>query len=151
VAACRALGADNGFVYRDADIAAQTRALTDGRGVDVVLDVVGGPYLAANLAALAVEGRLVVIGLMGGTRGELDLGLLLARRLTVLGSTLRARSTAEKAPLMARLRDEVWPGFDDGSLRPVIDRVLPLERAAEAHAALEASEHVGKIVLAVDA
>ncbi len=151
VAACRAFGADDGFVYRDADIPATVRELTGGRGADVVLDVVGGAYLAANLAALAVEGRLVVIGLMGGARGELDLGLLLARRLTVLGSTLRARTAAEKAPLMERLRSEVWPGFDDGSLRPVIDRVLPLERAAEAHAALEASDHVGKIVLAVDA
>ena len=149
VDACRALGADDGFVYRDADIPAEVRARTAGRGADVILDVVGGAYLQANLAALAVEGRLVVIGLQGGAGADLDLALVLRRRLTVTGSTLRSRSVAEKAALARRLRDEVWPGFADGSLRPVIDRVLPLERVADAHAALEASQHVGKIVLRV--
>jgi NADPH:quinone reductase-like Zn-dependent oxidoreductase len=115
----------------------------------VILDVVGGPYLEPNLRALAVEGRLVVIGLQGGARAELDLSLVMTRRLSVAGSTLRARSVAEREPVMAGLLRDVWPGFADGSLRPVIDRVLPLEQVAEAHAAMEASEHVGKIVLRV--
>jgi NADPH:quinone reductase-like Zn-dependent oxidoreductase len=149
VRACLELGADDGFVYRDADIAAEVLARTDGRGADVILDVVGGPYLEPNLRALAVEGRLVVIGLQGGAKAELDLSLVMTRRLSVAGSTLRARSVAEREPVMAGLLRDVWPGFADGSLRPVIDRVLPLERVAEAHAAMEASEHVGKIVLRV--
>lgn len=149
VRACVELGADDGFVYRDADIAAEVLARTDGRGADVILDVVGGPYLEPNLRALAVEGRLVVIGLQGGAKAELDLSLVMTRRLSVAGSTLRARSVAEREPVMAGLLRDVWPGFADGSLRPVIDRVLPLEQVAEAHAAMEASEHVGKIVLRV--
>ena len=149
VRACVALGADDGFVYRDADIAAEVLARTDGRGADVILDVVGGPYLEPNLRALAVEGRLVVIGLQGGAKAELDLSLVMTRRLSVAGSTLRARSVAEREPVMAGLLRDVWPGFADGSLRPVVDRVLPLEQVAEAHAAMEASEHVGKIVLRV--
>jgi putative PIG3 family NAD(P)H quinone oxidoreductase len=149
LAAAAALGADAGINYREEDFVERVRALTDGRGVDVVLDVVGGPYLDRNLRALAVEGRLVVIGLQGGAKAELDLGRLLARRLSVAASTLRARSVAERVPLMERLRAEVWPGFADGSLRPVVDRVLPLRDAAEAHRVLEAGEHVGKIVLEV--
>jgi len=144
-----ALGLAAGIDYTEEDFAAAARAATGGRGVDDVLDVVGGRYLARNLAALGDDGRLVVIGLQGGASADLDLGQVLRRRLTVTGSTLRHRSLAAKAALAARVRAEVLPGFQDGTLRPVVDRVLPLERVAEAHAALEAGEHVGKIVLRV--
>ncbi len=147
LAAAAALGADTGIDYTAEDFVARTRELTDGRGVDVVLDVVGGPYLDRNLRALALEGRLVVIGLQGGAQAELDLGLVLRRRLTLAASTLRARSTAEKAALAAIVARDALPGFEDGSLRPVVDRVLPLERVADAHRAMEAGEHVGKLVL----
>ncbi len=144
-----ALGAAAGIDYTAEDFTAAARDATGGRGVDVILDVVGGPYLARNLDALAVEGRLVVIGLQGGAAAELDLGRVLRRRLTVTGSTLRSRSVEEKAALAARVRADVLPGFADGSLRPVIDRVLDLTDAAAAHRTLESGDHVGKIVLRV--
>ncbi len=148
--ACLALGASDGINYREReDFDVAVHDLTGGRGVDVVLDIVGGRYLERNLRCLATDGRLVVIGLMGGTRAELDMGLMMTRRLAITGSTLRARSVDAKATLARQMVAEVWPGFADGSLRPVIDRVLPLARAAEAHATMESSEHVGKIVLAV--
>lgn len=147
VDACVALGADDGVVYRDNDWAKVVLEKTSGRGVDVVLDIVGGSYLRPNLSCLATEGRLVIIGLGGGAKAEINLGVVLSKRLALMGSTLRARTTEEKAPLMQRLVADVWPGFADESLRPVIDRVLPLERVAEAHAALESGEAVGKIVL----
>lgn len=147
--ACAELGADVGINYRESDFGPAVLEATDGRGADVVLDIIGAAYLERNLACLAVEGRLVVIGLMGGARAEVDLARMLSRRLTLAASTLRARSVAEKAAVADRLRREVWPGFADGTLRPVIDRVLPLEQAAEAHRVMEASEHIGKIVLRV--
>lgn len=147
--ACREIGADDGVVYDDGDWFKAVLELTAGRGVDVVLDIVGGPYLRPNLSCLATEGRLVVIGLMGGAKAELNMGVLLSKRVAVMGSTLRARTTAEKAPLMRRLVADVWPGFADGALRPIIDRVLPLSAVAQAHAALEEGVVVGKIVLAV--
>ena len=147
VAACRELGADDGVVYRDKDLADAILTLTAGRGVDVVLDVMGASYLAANLRLLAPDGRLAVIGLQGGTKAELNLGVLLAKRLTVLGSTLRTRPLPAKAALMEQLHQQVWPGFADGSIRPVIDRFLSLNDISEAHKVLERSEHVGKIVL----
>jgi len=147
---CAELGAKAGINYREEpDFDARARELTGGRGVDVVLDIIGGPYLARNLHCLAIEGRLVIIGLMGGATAELALGQLLTRRLTITASILRARPVEAKAALARQLVAEVWPGFADGSLRPVIDRVLPLAKAAEAHAVMEASEHAGKIVLAV--
>ena len=149
IRACRELGADDGVVYGADDWFKAVLELTGGRGVDVVLDIVGGPYLRQNLSCLATEGRLVVIGLMGGAKAELNMGVLLSKRIAVMGSTLRARTTEEKAPLMRRLVRDVWPGFADGSLRPVIDRVLPLSAVAQAHAALEQGGVVGKIVLAV--
>jgi putative PIG3 family NAD(P)H quinone oxidoreductase len=145
--ACADLGADAGVDYDAEDVTDRVRALTDGRGVDVILDIVGGPYLDPNLRCLATEGRLVVIGLMGGARAELDLGRMLRRRLTVMASTLRARTTEEKAAIARRLEAEVWPGFADGSLRPVVDRVYPLDDIAEAHRHMESSAHIGKIVL----
>jgi putative PIG3 family NAD(P)H quinone oxidoreductase len=146
---CAALGADGGINHRSEDFVERTRALTDGRGVDVVLDIIGADYLAGNIRVLSPGGRLVVIGLMGGAKAELDLGTVMSRRLTVTGSTLRSRSVAEKAVLADGLRKDVWPGFADGTLRPVIDRVLPLAEAAEAHRVMEASEHTGKILLRV--
>jgi NADPH:quinone reductase len=112
-----------------------------------VLDIVGGDYLGRNLAVLQTGGRMVVIGLMGGARAELDLGRLLQRRLTVRGSTLRARPLAEKASLARALVEQVWPGFADGSLRPVIHATMPLAEVAQAHALVESSTHVGKVVL----
>lgn len=150
VEACVDLGADDGVVYKDSDWPKAVLERTEGRGVDVVLDIIGGPYLSPNLSCLAPEGRLVVIGLMGGAKAELNLGVILSKRLSVMGSTLRARTTAERQPLMRGLVEQVWPGFADGSLRPVIDRVVPLERVAQAHAALQAGEPFGKIVLAVE-
>jgi NADPH:quinone reductase len=147
---CIDLGATGGINYREhSDFDNAVRQLTDGRGVDVVLDIIGGPYLARNLRCLAVEGRLVIIGLMGGASAELDLAPLLTRRLVITASTLRARPVEAKAALARQLVAEVWPGFAAGRLRPVIDRVLPLEQAATAHAVMEAGEHIGKIVLAI--
>lgn len=149
VAACVALGADRGIDHRSADFVAMVGEATGGHGVDVVLDIVGADYLDRNLRCLATEGRLVIIGVMSGAKAEINLARLMSRRLSVVASTLRARSVAEKAVVAERLRREVWPGFVDGSLHPVIDRVLPLEEAAEGHRAMEAGEHVGKIVLSV--
>jgi putative PIG3 family NAD(P)H quinone oxidoreductase len=147
---CAALGADVGIDYHREDFVERAMERTDDRGVDVILDIVGADYLDRNLRALAVDGRLVVIGLQGGAQAPLNLGLLLARRLTVTGSTLRARTTEEKAVLMAQLYRDVWPPFADGTLRPVIDRVLPFGDAAEAHRVMEDSEHTGKILLRIE-
>lgn len=147
LAAAGALGADLGIDYLEEDFSERVVAETGGRGVDVILDVVGGPYLDRHLTALAIEGRLVIIGLQGGAKAELDLARMLTRRLTVAASSLRSRSVDDKAALAARVREEVLPGFADGTLRPVLDRVLTLDQAAEAHRVMESGEHVGKIVL----
>lgn len=147
--ACADLGADVLIDYRereDFDVALR-EALPDG--VDVVLDHLGASYLERSLRCLAPEGRLVLIGLMGGARTEIDLSLLLRHRLTVTASTLRARPVEAKAALARRLEAEVWPGFADGSLRPVIHARFPLEEIAAAHELMESSGHVGKIVLDV--
>lgn len=147
--ACRQLGAHLAIDYRATpDFAAAVREAR-GRGVDVVLDIIGGDYLEQNLRVLETGGRMVVIGLMGGARGELDLARLLQRRLTVRGSTLRARPVAEKAELARRLVEEVWPGFGDGSLHPVVHATFPLAEVAEAHRLLESSDHIGKVLLQV--
>jgi putative PIG3 family NAD(P)H quinone oxidoreductase len=146
-ARCRALGADVAVNYRTEKFLDAVRAATDGAGVDVVLDSIGAPYLADNLAALTVGGRLVVIGLMGGAKTELNLGLLLARRLTLIGSTLRTRSVGEKARLVAAFRARFGADLAAGRIRPVVDRVLPFARAGDAHRLLQASEHFGKLVL----
>ncbi|MFO8074569.1 MAG: NAD(P)H-quinone oxidoreductase [Actinomycetota bacterium] len=145
--ACEELGAARAIDYTSEDFVAVVDEVTDGRGVDVVLDVVGGAYLERNLRALALEGRLVVIALQGGARAELDLARLLTRRLAVMGSTLRARGLAQRSELARDLVSRVWPGFADGALRPVIDSVRPLEAVAEAHARMAAGEHLGKLVL----
>jgi putative PIG3 family NAD(P)H quinone oxidoreductase len=146
--ACEALGAERGINYRTEDFVGVARALTGGRGVDLVLDIIGAEYFERNMAALAVDGRLVQIGLMGrpGTP-PLDLSAVLRRRLTITGSTLRPRSTAEKGAIAAALRREVWPLLESGRVRPIIDRTFPLTAAAAAHRLMESSEHVGKIVL----
>lgn len=148
--ACRDLGAHTAIDYRRDDVHAKVLEATGGRGVDVILDIVGGETLATNLGLLATEGRLVVIGLLGGSTAEVNLRRMLTRRLTLTASTLRGRGLDEKAALAEEMRREVWPGFSERRLRSVVDRVLPLARAADAHAAMEAGEHVGKIVLAVD-
>jgi len=146
---CLALGAHRAVNYRSGDFAAAAHEATEGRGVDVLLDAIGGAYLEANLRSLAVGGRLVVIGLMDGARAELNLAALLTRRLQLIGSTLRARSAAEKAALVTGFRQRFGAALERGELRPVVDRVLPLEQAGEAHRAMKASEHFGKIVLRV--
>jgi putative PIG3 family NAD(P)H quinone oxidoreductase len=146
---CLALGADVAVNYRTGDFVAEARRATAGEGVDVVLDSIGAAYFERNLAALRTGGRLVLIGLMGGAKTEVNLALLLARRLSVIGSTLRTRSLAEKAAVVAGFRARFGSDLEAGNLRPVVDRVLPLERAVEAHRLLEASEHFGKVVLRV--
>ena len=143
------LGAERAVRYRDEDFVEVVRAATDGRGADVVLDNMGATYLDRNVRVLATGGRLVVIGLQGGVKAELDLGRLLGKRASVHATSLRARPTAEKAAVVAEVLAQVWPAVEAGEVRPVIDRVLPLEDVAEAHRALEASEHIGKIVLQV--
>ena len=126
------------------------RKLTDGRGVDVILDMVGGDYLKREISCLADDGRLVIIGLLGGVRGELPLAQVLMRRLTVTGSTLRPRSVAYKASIAQALRKHVWPLIDAGKIRPMIHASFPLDQAAEAHRVMEAGQHIGKLVLRVD-
>ena len=125
---------------------ARTRELG---GADVILDVIGAKYLARNVDALATGGRLVVIGLQGGTRAELDLGALMARRATIVATTLRSRPAEEKAEIVAAVHQRVWPWVAAGEVRPVVDRVLPITAAAEAHRVVAASEHVGKVVLSL--
>ncbi len=148
LAACAELGADVGINYREQDFVEQVHAATSGRGADVILDIVGAAYLGRNVAALATEGRLVVIGLQGGRRGELDLGALMAKRAAVLSTSLRARTDAAKTTIIASVREHVWPLVADATLRPIVDRVLPMTQAGEAHRVLDSSEHIGKVLLA---
>ncbi len=146
--ACVRLGADAAINYRETDFFGSVREFTGGRGVDVVLDMVGGPYFARNLASLAKDGRLSIIAVSNGYLAEqVDLRPIMLRRLRVMGSTLRPRSAAEKAEIAADLRREVWPLLDAGQVRPVIEAVFPMEQAAEAHALMERGSHIGKIVL----
>jgi putative PIG3 family NAD(P)H quinone oxidoreductase len=145
--ACERLGASRAINYRQDDFVEQVRALTGGRGVDLILDMVGGEYVARNLAALAVEGRLVQIGLMGGEAAPIDFRRILGQRLTITGSTLRPRSVAEKGAIADALRQEVWPLLEQGRVKPIIYRTFPLKEAAAAHRLMESSEHIGKIVL----
>jgi NADPH2:quinone reductase len=145
--ACEKLGAERAINYKTEDFAAVVKELTGGKGVDVVLDMVGGDYLKREIACLADDGRLVLIALLGGARAEIDLGQVLRRRLTVTGSTLRPRPVAFKAQIARELRERVWPLIEAGRIRPVIYRSFPLEQAAAAHALMESSAHVGKIML----
>jgi NADPH2:quinone reductase len=145
--ACLGLGADHALNYRTQDFSAEAMALTGGRGVDVVLDMVAGDYVAREVACLAEDGRLVIIAIQGGVKAGFDAGLVLRRRLVITGSTLRARPVAFKAAIAASLRAHVWPWFEAGVVKPVLHSVLPANRAAEAHALMESNQHVGKIVL----
>ena len=146
-AACVELGAERAIDYRAEDFAAVLGEATGGRGVDLILDMVGGAYLERNLASLAIEGRLVIIALMEGAQAELDLARLMSRRLTVTGATLRARSIAQKAEIMTALRARVWPRFASDELRPIVHATYPLADAAEAHRVMESSVHTGKLLL----
>ena len=147
--ACEELGAELGINYRTEDFEEVVKAATDGRGVDVILDMVGGDYLPREIKTLADDGRLVVIALLGGAKGLLDLSQILRRRLTVTGSTLRPRPVEFKAYIAAQLKERVWPLLADGKVKPVIYKTFPLEQAAQAHALMESSAHVGKIMLTV--
>lgn len=149
-AACERLGAERGIDYRTEDFVAVVRALTAGRGADVILDLVGGDYTPRNVEALAPDGRLVVIGLLGGAHTTISLVPLLQRRLTITGSTLRPRPVADKAAIARALLDRVWPLLERGVARPVVHATFPLERAAEAHRLMASSAHIGKIVLTVE-
>jgi putative PIG3 family NAD(P)H quinone oxidoreductase len=146
LARCRELGAELGICYPDEDFVAAITDFTEGRGADVILDLMGAAYLQRNVTALAPGGRLTVIGLQGGTRAELDLNALLRKRASVHATSLRARPAAEKAAIVAAVRGQVWPLVAAGKVRPVIDAVLPLAEAAQAHRRLEGS-HIGKILL----
>lgn len=149
LAACRELGAEVLVNYQEADFVEAVREATDD-GVDVILDLVGAAYLDRNLQALAKDGRLVVIGLMGGRESEINLGLMLQRRLSVQATSLRGRTRKDKARIVAAVRENLWQKVTAGQIRPVVHEVLPWEKAQEAHGLLKASEHIGKVVLRVD-
>jgi len=146
-AACERLGAERAINYRDADFAAVVRELTAGRGVDVVLDMVGGEYFARNIEALAVEGRLVEIATLHGVKAELNIQTIMGRRLTITGSTLRPRPVADKAAIAAALLEQVWPLLESGTVKPIVHATFPLRDAAEAHRVMESGLHIGKLVL----
>jgi NADPH2:quinone reductase len=146
-AACLKLGADHAINYRTQDFAAVARELTDGRGVDVVLDMVAGDYVAREVSCLAEDGRLVIIAVQGGVQSGFDAGLVLRRRLTITGSTLRPRPVAFKAAIASALRQRVWPLLESGAIRPVIYQVFAPGEAAQAHALMESNTHIGKLVI----
>ncbi|MEX3957156.1 NAD(P)H-quinone oxidoreductase [Trinickia sp. EG282A] len=145
--ACEALGAERAVNYKSEDFVEVVKSLTNDRGVDVILDMVAGGYVPRELSALADGGRLVIIALLGGAKAEVNLNEILRRRLTVTGSTLRARSVDFKAAVARQLKEHVWPLVEDGRVKPIVYRVLPAPQAADAHALMESGEHVGKIVL----
>ncbi|MFF4398317.1 NAD(P)H-quinone oxidoreductase [Streptomyces sp. NPDC001480] len=146
---CAELGADILINYREQDFVAEVKEATGGAGADVILDNMGAKYLDRNVRALAVNGRIAVIGLQGGVKGELNLGALLTKRAAISATSLRARPLGEKAAIVAAVREHVWPLLDGGHVRPVIDRELPMPEAAEAHRVVEESGHIGKVLLTV--
>ena len=146
-AACLTLGADHAINYRSHDFEAEVKRLTAGKGVDVILDMVAGSYVARELKCLADDGRLAIIAVQGGVEAQFDAGQLLRRRLTISGSTLRPRPVAFKAAIAKALREQVWPWLASGQVKPVIHQVFPAELAAQAHALMESNRHVGKLVL----
>ncbi|MGW3856646.1 NAD(P)H-quinone oxidoreductase [Micromonospora arida] len=143
----RELGAAHLIDYREQDFVEEVRRVTDGRGVDVILDIMGGSYLGRNVSALATGGRLVVIGMQGGRKAELDLGALMTKRASVTATSLRSRPLAEKAEIVQGVRDEVWPLVEAGRIRPIVDRRLPMTEAAQAHRLVESNDHFGKVLL----
>ncbi|MGW2960496.1 NAD(P)H-quinone oxidoreductase [Streptomyces sp. NPDC001220] len=144
---CAELGADILVNYRDQDFVAEVRRATDGAGADVILDNMGASYLDRNVRALAVNGRLAIIGMQGGVQGELNIGALLGKRAAISATSLRARPLGEKAAIVAAVREHVWPLIEGGHVRPVVDRELPMAEAAEAQRLVEASGHIGKVLL----
>jgi len=146
---CKTMGADQAINYRQQDFAAEVAAITGKRGVDVILDIVGGDYIEKNLKCLGLEGRMAIIAFLQGSKVTGDCRHIMMKRLTVTGSTLRASPAARKAALAHSMRDKIWPLFAEGKLKPVIHRVFPLADAADAHRLMESSAHIGKIMLAV--
>ena len=144
---CRSLGADVAVSYRDQDFVEEVRAATDGRGADVILDNMGAKYLDRNVSALATQGRLVIIGMQGGSKAELNIGKLLAKRGAVIATSLRSRPVEEKAAICASVVEHVWPLVSAGSVRTLVHTSFPLEQAAEAHRLMQSGQHTGKIVL----
>jgi NADPH:quinone reductase-like Zn-dependent oxidoreductase len=144
-----ALGAEVAIDYRQDDFVKTVKAATEGRGADVILDMVGGDYIARNIAAAAMHGRIVSIAFLRGSKAEVDFLPVMLKRLTLTGSTLRPRSVAEKAQIARALEEKVWPLLAAGAIKPQIYRTFPLAKAAQAHALMETSAHVGKIVLIV--
>jgi putative PIG3 family NAD(P)H quinone oxidoreductase len=147
LALCASLGADETINYREQDFVEVVRESTDGGGADVILDNMGAKYLSRNLDALAIEGRLVIIGMQGGTKAELDIATLLRKRGAVIATSLRSRPTAEKAAICAAVVEHVWPLVADGRVRPIVDRTMPLGEVRAAHELMESGEHTGKILL----
>jgi NADPH:quinone reductase len=146
-AACERLGAERAINYKTDDFAAALKTLTNGRGIDVILDMVGAPYFARNVDLLAIEGRLLQIAVLHGAKAEIDLIQVLRQRLTITGSVLRARSVEEKGAIAATLEQRVWPLVEQGKVAPIIFATVPLKEAAEAHRLMESGSHIGKIVL----
>ncbi|MDN3265045.1 NAD(P)H-quinone oxidoreductase [Streptomyces sp. CSDS2] len=144
---CAELGADVLINYREQDFVAETKQATDGAGADVILDNMGAKYLDRNVQALAVNGRLAIIGMQGGVKGELNIGALLGKRGAISATSLRSRPLGEKAAVVAAVREHVWPLLAAGDVRPIVDRELPMPEAAEAHRLVEASGHIGKVLL----
>ena len=148
--ACVELGADRAINYRTEDFVAVVKEVTEGRGVNVILDMVGGEYVDRELKCLADDGRLVIIAMLGGARSNVNLNEILRRRLTVTGSTLRPRPVSFKGAIARALREKVWPHIESGAIKPVVYRIFPLAEAAHAHALMESGAHIGKIVLSLD-
>jgi NADPH:quinone reductase-like Zn-dependent oxidoreductase len=144
---CAELGADILINYREQDFVAEIEQATGGAGADVILDNMGAKYLDRNVRALAVSGRLAIIGMQGGVKGELNIGTLLSKRAAISATSLRARPLSEKAAIVAAVREHVWPLLAGGHVRPVVDREVPMAEAAEGHRVVEASGHVGKVLL----
>ena len=143
------MGAERAINYKTEDFVAVTKELTDGKGVDLILDMVGGDYIQRNISALAVEGRLVYIAFLGGPQAEVNFAPVMLKRLTITGSTLRPQSIQAKANIAKSLQEKVWPLLNAGTVSPVIDSVFPLEKANEAHKRIDDSAHIGKIMLKV--
>jgi NADPH2:quinone reductase len=149
--ACLTLGADAAINYREKDFAAEIKELTGGKGVNVILDMVGAPYMAKNVRSLGMDGRLVLIAFLEGSKvADFDFMQVMIKRLTITGSTMRPRTTAQKGQIAAELREKIWPALDAGRCKPVIHATFPLAQAAEAHRLMESSAHIGKILLTVD-